>query len=161
MAVVAARVNDERDVERGERGAVAAVAGQVSEALLTLDYQDPDAQRDRIRQLSTGDLFEAYEGVLPGLQAFVAQTEGATSVTVKDSYVGDIENGEARVIVVSDLAVESASGRRQLNNVYTLVYVKKLDGEWKADRVDSLNFGTGPSILDQPKPTTTTSAPTG
>jgi Mce-associated membrane protein len=140
LGVTAVSLRADLDREREERRDVAEVAGAFSEAILSYDFKDLDATKQRVLDLSTGDFADDFDTSFEGLSALVEAAKGRATATVQDVFVGDIGDGEATVITVVDLAATGASGDRTVPDSYIRLSLVRVDGEWKVDGLTSLNF---------------------
>lgn len=139
-------------------------AGQVAEALLTYDHEDPDAHRDTVLALATGSFRSEYEDAFDqGLRDLITQVEASSEGFAKEVYVSAIDEERAEAIVVSDVTRDGAGGPRTLFDIYMLLGFVEVDGTWKVDQVTDLNFDDqaagGASNGSDPASTTSTSAP--
>ena len=131
-------------------------AGQVGQALLTYDYNDPDAHRDRVLALATGSFRKEYSDQFDqGLRELITKVQAKSEGFVKDVYVSEIDDERAEAVVVSDVTRDGAGGKRTLYDIYILLTFVDVDGTWKVDQVTDLNFATNGADTSA----TTTSTP--
>jgi Mce-associated membrane protein len=145
LGVTAVSLQRELDDERGDRREVQRVAGAFSEAILSYDFEDLDATRERVLDLATGDFADDFRESFEGLSALVEAVDGQATATVQDVFVGDIDGGEATVITVVDLEATGTSGDRSVPDSYIRLSLVRIDGEWKVDGLTSLNFAQEPA----------------
>ncbi len=135
-------------------------AGTFGEALVTYDFQDPDAHRDAVLALSTGSFREEYEDAFDeGLAQVITEVEATSTGFVKDVYVSEVDEERAQAIVVVDIEHTGTAGPRTLFDVYFRLTFVQVGGEWKVDQVTDLNFDTGPTPAAPGDSTTSTTAP--
>lgn len=149
-AVLSARLADERDRHQ----AIEEVAGRFAAALLTYDFEKLDASKQRVLELSTGNFRKEYErAFVGGLDKLYLETKARSVGTVKDVFVGTVEDDTANAIVVADAVAEGTSGTRRRLDSYIQLDLVRVGGRWRVDGVTSLNFG------QEPGSATTTTAP--
>jgi Mce-associated membrane protein len=158
LMFVAASLNDQLDDERDVRADVEDVAGRFSEALLTYDFNDLDATRDKVLALSTGTFATEYEEAFPGLAELIAQSQSSASATVKDVFVSRIDGDRATAITVVDAVGNGTGGPRSQPDSYVRLDLVRTAGGWMVDGVTSLNFTSAPA---DDAGTTTTTVPAG
>ncbi len=136
-------------------------AGQAGEALLTYDYEDPEAHRDAVLALATGSFRGEYQEAFDqGLGELIIEVQARSQGFVKDVYVSAIDEERAEAIVVADVTRNGAGGERTLFDIYILLTFVEVDGTWKVDQVTDLNFATEGAV-DTPSgtdPSSTTTA---
>jgi hypothetical protein len=154
LGVVAAR-NSGGD---GQVDSLRRSAGQVAQALLTYDYNDPDAHRDRVLALATGSFRNEYSDQFDhGLRELITKVQAKSEGFVKDVFVSEIDAERAEAVVVSDVTRDGAGGKRTLYDIYILLTFVDVNGTWKVDQVTDLNFAT--SGADPSATTTSTPVP--
>lgn len=130
----------------GDDGRVASLrraAGEVGQALLTYDYNDPEAHKERVLALATGSFRSEYGDAFDhGLGELITKVQAKSEGFVKDVYVSEIDDERAEAIVVSDVTRDGAGGERTLYDIYILLTFVDVDGTWKVDQVTDLNFAT-------------------
>ena len=139
-------------------------AGTVGEALLTYDYEDPEAHRDAVLALATGSFRSEYEDAFEqGLGELITEVQATSEGFVKEVYLSEIDEERAEAIVVTDVTRDGPGGPRTLFDIYVLLTFVEVDGEWKVDQVTDLNFetegATGGSAADGAGSTTSSSVP--
>jgi hypothetical protein len=140
--------------------AVREAAGTFGEALVTYDYHDPEAHRDRVLALSTGSFREEYEDAFDtGLSKVITEVEAVSTGFAKDIYVSELGDADAQAIVVLDVEVDGVAGPRTQRDLYVRLTFVEVDGEWKVDQVTDLNFdpGAGSTTTSGAPESTTTS----
>ena len=143
---------DDEGSDRAEE--VRRAAGTFGEALLTYDYKDPEAHRDKVLSLSTGSFRQEYEDAFDaGLGPVISGAEAVATGVAKDVYVSELGEADAQAIVVLDVEVTGIAGPRTLRDFYIRLTFVEVKGEWKVDDVTDLNFDPGAAT------TSTTGAP--
>ncbi|MBA2282082.1 MAG: hypothetical protein H0W25_12765 [Acidimicrobiia bacterium] len=135
---VEARLADLDDAEVG-RTEVADVAGRFGVALLTYDYQDLNAARQRVLALATDRFGREYtDAFVNGLDDAITQFEAVADATLVDVYVGAIEGDAAQVVVTLDSQVQSTEGTRRTVSSYLDLRLVREAGAWRVDVATSL-----------------------
>jgi hypothetical protein len=135
-ATLAAERRDRRDIQR--------VSGELATALLTYDYEDLDASRDRVLARATGKFRREYQEAFDSsLETLLTETKATSQGTVTDVFLGDIDAGTVSVIVVANAVADGAAGRRATLASYIQLDLVEVDGRWLVDGVTNLNFGQG------------------
>lgn len=152
VAVVAAVQRQELAAERDDRREIERVSGELAAALLTYDFEDLDASRDRVLARSTGKFRKEYEEAFEsGLRTLLTETKASSRGTVTDIFVGDIEDSTASSIVVANAVADGTSGRRASLASYIQLDLVEVGGRWRVDGVTNLTFGRD-SGAAQPTP---------
>jgi Mce-associated membrane protein len=161
FGVLAARFNSELSDERNERDDVQAVAARMATALLTYDYRDLDASKDRVLADATGTFRREYEKAFTStLAVLIRETKAQSKATVTDLFVSDVTEGAAGALVVVSTERKGVGGAVPAATSYIQLDLVKVGGTWKVDNVTNLNFtGSGTARSPASAPTTTTSAP--
>jgi Mce-associated membrane protein len=142
VAVVATVQRQELAAERDDRQEIERVSGELAAALLTYDFEDLDASRDRVLARSTGKFRKEYEDAFEsGLRTLLTETKATSRGTVTDIFVGDIEDSTASSIVVANAVADGTSGRRASLASYIQLDLVEVDGRWRVDGVTNLTFG--------------------
>jgi Mce-associated membrane protein len=132
-------------------------AGQFAEALVTYDFEDPEAHRDAVLSFATGSFREEYEDAFDrGLGPLIADVEAVSQGYVKDIYVSEIDQDQAQAVVSVDIEHQGVAGARSLFDIYFRLTFVEVGGEWRVDQVTDLNFG---QPAPGPEATTETSVP--
>jgi hypothetical protein len=155
------RLRSDRDAADADRTRVATTATQVVEAMFAVDADsDNKQQADVIHTLGTGPLIEQYEQVIPStrdlLKALGVASEHSR-VTDGGVFVGDVDDNEARVVVVVDLVVIGKT-TKIVPNQYLRIHLVKLDGSWKVDNIENVNVALAGAASDQAPPTSSSSS---
>jgi Mce-associated membrane protein len=156
----------ELDDAGADRAAVADVAGRFGVALLTYDYQDLNAARQRVLALATTRFGDEYtDAFVNGLDDAITQFEAVADATLLDVYVAEVRGDSAKAVVTLDSEVRSTEGTRRTVSSYLDLRLVREDGQWRVDVATSLAAldqdqtpapGTDPAGTD---PTTTTIVP--
>lgn len=155
LAILAAFLANRLDAEQDRGDDIRAVAGQFTAALLTYDFEQLDASKDRVLDLSTGNFKRQYEQAFTGgLDVLLKETKARSEATVTDVYLGEVADHTATAIVVADALAEGTAGSRRTISSYIQLELVKVGGRWRVDGVTNLNFGQGTG-----GETTTTTSP--
>jgi Mce-associated membrane protein len=148
-------VDDLRD-ERDDRREVARVAGDFAEAYMTFDFEDTDKTAEAIADLVTEDFAAAFERAREPLRASFAELQTSTTAEVQEVFVGDIEDGKARALVILDIDLTSTVvGDQGFEDFTILTDLEEIDGRW---RVDSQTYGPQPDLTGGATSTTAPAA---
>jgi hypothetical protein len=148
------------DEGSGRLDAVREAAGTFGEALVTYDYHDPEAHRDKVLGLATGSFREEYENAFDtGLAKVITKVQAVSKGYAKDIYVSELGDADAQAIVVLDVEVDGVAGPRTQRDLYVRLSFVEVDGTWKVDQVTDLNFdpGSGTTTTSGAPESTTTS----
>lgn len=151
VAVVATVQRQELAAERDDRREIERVSGELAAALLTYDFEDLDASRDRVLARSTGKFRKEYEDAFEsGLRTLLTETQASSRGTVTDIFVGDIDDSAASSIVVANAVADGTSGRRASLASYIQLDLVEVGGRWRVDGVTNLTFGrdSGATLTD-------------
>jgi hypothetical protein len=163
FGVMAARFNSQLHDERNERDDVQAVAARMATALLTYDYRDLDASKERVLADATGRFKKEYEQAFTtSLAVLIKETKAQSKATVTDLFVSDVAEGAAGALVVVSSERKGVGGSVPAATSYIQLDLVKVNGAWKVDNVTNLNFtAAGGDAARSPSaaPSTTTSAP--
>jgi Mce-associated membrane protein len=143
-AVVATVQRQELAEERDDRKEIERVSGELATALLTYDFEDLDASRDRVLARSTGKFRKEYEDAFEsGLRTLLTETKATSRGTVTDIYVSEISDSTASTIVVANAVADGTAGRRASLSSYIQLDLVEVGGRWRVDGVTNLTFGQG------------------
>lgn len=158
LAVLAAVLATRLEAERSGHRDVEQVAGRFAEALLTYDFNDLAAAKQRVLSLSTGKFQKEYEQAFAGgLDVLLKETKATSTGTVTDVFVGPIEDDTATAIAVANAVAEGTSGTKRTVASYIQLDLVRVGGRWRVDGVTNLNFGRDAAPVP-PAVTTTTAA---
>ena len=142
LAVVAASQRATLAAERDDRKEIERVSGELATALLTYDYEDLDASRDRVLARATGKFRKEYESAFEsGLKTLLTETKATSKGTVTDIYISDIDRATASTIVVANAVADGTAGRRASLASYIQLDLVEVEGRWRVDGVTNLTFG--------------------
>ena len=142
LAVVAANQRATLSKERDDRREIERVSGELATALLTYDYEDLEASRDRVLARATGKFRKEYESAFEsGLKTLLTETKATSKGTVTDIYVSRIDDSTASTIVVANAVADGTAGRRASLASYIQLDLVEVAGEWRVDGVTNLTFG--------------------
>jgi hypothetical protein len=147
--------NKKASVDSSDRTSISATAAQVAEAITAVLPSASSSQSATVQQLGTSPVVAQYNEISDAIRKVMTQLK-LTSIrgTVKEVYVGNIDNSESKVIVRLDL-VYVGDTTRVIPDQYLDMSLAKLDGTWKVDNVQVLNVA-----LSSQTPTTTPSGST-
>jgi len=149
LAVVAASLQGQLSAERDDRREVERVAGELTAALLTYDHRDLEGWRARVLAHSTGSFRRTFEDTYKAsLEPIVTEAQASSTGTVKDIFLGEIDNGSATAIVVASTVAEGNAGRRRGFDTYVQLDLVEVDGRWRVNDVTNLNLGGSESAGD-------------
>ena len=137
-----------------DRTEISTTAARMAEAMTAVDEAGNGTMAATVDQLGTAPVVDQYKGISGTIRGELA-TFKLKSIrgTVKDVYVGNIDNAESRVIVRLDL-VFVGDNTRVVPDQYLDMTLAKLDGHWKVDNVQVLNVQ-----LANPAPSSSSSPP--
>lgn len=137
-----------------DRTEISTTAARMAEAMTAVDEAGNGTMAATVDQLGTAPVVDQYKGISGTIRGELA-TFKLKSIrgTVKDVYVGNIDNAESRVIVRLDL-VFVGDNTRVVPDQYLDMTLAKLDGQWKVDNVQVLNVQ-----LANPAPSSSSSPP--
>jgi len=155
--------NNEKGTGR-QRAAVALASGRFAERFLTLDSRDPKKTEAAVVALATGAFRRTFrQGFEAGLvPALVAVGQVRTEATVKEVFIGDLDDRTAHVIVHVGVVARPIDRPQVVTNrpdSWIELDLVKQGGRWLVDGVGDLKLGTGTTPDTGPNPTTTTTAP--
>lgn len=128
------------------------VAADFGAALVTYDHRQPEVHRDRVLALATGSFRSEYEDAFDrGLSDLISEVEAVSQGFVDDVYVSALDEERAQAIVVVDIEHDGAGGPRSLFDVYFLLALVEVGGQWKVDQVTDLNFDQGAGTSAAPQ----------
>ena len=137
-----------------DRTQISTTAARVAEAITAMDDTGNGTSGATVDQLGTASVVDQYKEIADKIRQVMGPLKlKSIRGTVKEVYVGDVENAESRVIVRLDL-VYVGDNTRVIPDQYLDMTLAKLDGAWKVDNVQVLNVA-----LAGGAPTTTTTAP--
>ena len=126
----------QRDQDRQEVRASAAEFGQ---ALLSYDHTKLQEARHRVLSLASDDFAKTYdEAFTGGLEGVISKLKADATADVQNVYLGEIEDGTAKAVVVVDSEVHSTAGTRRVRGSYLDMRLVRRGGEWKITDVTSI-----------------------
>lgn len=124
----------EDDADR--RLAAARAASEFTITLLSYDFEDLDAQADRIAELATEEFAEEFADAMDGgLGSSIEELRARSTASVTDVMVSEVPGDRARAIVLADSEITSEAGSRSSTGTYLDVALVHLDGRWQVDDV--------------------------
>ena len=151
-------VRDRNSTESStDRTEISTTAARMAEAMTAVDETGNGTMAATVDDLGTAPVVDQYKGISGTIRGELA-TFKLKSIrgTVKDVYVGNIDNAESRVIVRLDL-VFVGDNTRVVPDQYLDMTLAKLDGRWKVDNVQVLNVqlaNPAPGSSSAPAPST-------
>lgn len=126
----------QRDQERQEVRASAAEFGQ---ALLSYDHTKLQDARNHVLALASDDFAKTYdEAFTGGLEGVITKLKADATATVRTVYLGEVEDGTAKAVVVMDSEVHSTAGTRRVLGSYLDMKLVRRGGDWKVTDVTSV-----------------------
>jgi len=128
------------EAEQARYGEALRAAEATAEALVNIDYRDPEASFEAVRETSTGTFLEQYDASAGSLVDLVTQFESVLTGTVVTSAVSSIDQDDATVLVATDGTVENAQTGQdaQARNFRILVRLGLEDARWLTDDLESV-----------------------
>ncbi|MFA1538257.1 hypothetical protein [Actinomadura monticuli] len=122
-----------------ERGQVRASAAEFGQALLSYDHTKLQDARHHVLSLASDDFAKTYdEAFTGGLEGVITKLKADATATVQAVYLGEIEEGTAKAVVVLDSEVHSTAGTRRVLGSYLDMRLVRRGGEWKVTDVTSI-----------------------
>ena len=138
-----------------DRTEISTTAARMAEAMTAVDQAGNGTMGATVEELGTAPVIDQYKGISGTIRSELASFKlKSIRGTVKDVYVGNIDNAESRVIVRLDL-VFVGDNTRVVPDQYLDMTLAKLDGQWKVDNVQVLNVQ-----LANPAPNSSSAPPT-
>jgi hypothetical protein len=138
--LVAASAQSDARSERADREAAFEAASRLTTAMLTYDYRDFDATKERVFALSTGVFRQQFEEGAGSVAESARLAQGTSEGIVRDVFLSELDDGRARAVVHFDIRGTGIGGTRlQVGNFIDLSLVK-VEGRWLVDGVQYLNF---------------------
>ncbi|QKW38276.1 hypothetical protein HUT06_33270 [Actinomadura sp. NAK00032] len=126
----------QRDADRAQVRASAAEFGQ---ALLSYDHTKLQDARNHVLSLASDDFAKTYdEAFTGGLEGVISKLKADATATVRTVYLGEVESGTAKAVVVMDSEVHSTAGTRRVLGSYLDMRLVRRGGEWKVTDVTSV-----------------------
>ncbi len=148
---------DDLRSDRDDRREIALVASQFAATYMTYDFEDVDATNDALDPLVTEAFAAAFSAQREPLRDSFAAIETSTVATTDEVFVGDVEGGRARALVVVDVELtSSASGTQELEDFSIVLDLVREGGRW---RVDRQRPAPQPDVSGGTAATTTTAPP--
>ena len=122
----------------GDRTEISTTAARVAEAITAMDGSGNGTLGATVDQLGTAPVVAQYKEISDAIRKVMGPLKlKSIRGTVKEVYVGDVENAESRVIVRLDL-VYVGDNTRVIPDQYLDMTLAKLNGAWKVDNVQVL-----------------------
>jgi hypothetical protein len=152
------RVNGKLD----DIDAIRRAAAEFGDAALTYDYTNLKPFRDRMSAHATGTFRRELRDGLGGLESLITQLKARSEATVKEVYVGPVEDHAASAIVLADAKVRYGyAAPKTSSDVSIELQLVEVDGAWLIADVSSLDLGRalGTGGAAGASTTTSTTAP--
>ena len=154
VALVVVLVRDRNKTDtNSDRTEISTTAALVAEAITAMDGAGNGTLAATVDQLGTAPVVAQYKEISDAIRKVMGPLKlKSIRGTVKEVYVGNVENAESRVIVRLDL-VYVGDNTRVIPDQYLDMTLAKLDGLWKVDNVQVLNValaGGTPSSTTTP-----------
>jgi len=138
LATLVVVLVDQRSDEQAAQDALA-LAREYAVVMSTFDYQDLDANREQIAQMSTPAFAERYSALVDALGELVTEGQGSAEARTLHAAVESLDGDTATVLVFADQTatnIESPEGgTSRFRMVFSLV---RTDGRWLVDNVETL-----------------------
>lgn len=122
-----------------DRRNVAERAEQFGQALLSYDHKNLQAARNRVLGMSSDDFAKTYDVAFTGgLESVITKLKADATATPRTVYVNELDEGNAKVVVVMDSEVHSTAGTRRVLGSYLDMKLTKSRGQWKVTEVNSI-----------------------
>jgi hypothetical protein len=143
--------------------AIRSVAGDFGAAALTYDYRDLKPFEARMKAHATGTFRRQLGDGLAGLTALITGAKSSSEATVKQIYVGEVQDHAASAVVVVEARARNGDEAvRTLPAAYIELQLVEVGGRWLIDGVSTLDLGQAVSgASGAAGATTTTVAPAG
>ncbi|MFA1548416.1 hypothetical protein [Actinomadura chokoriensis] len=126
----------QRDAEREQ---IRASAAEFGRALLSYDHTKLQDARNHVLALASDDFAKTYdEAFTGGLEGVITKLKADATATVRTVYLGEIESGTAKAVVVMDSEVHSTAGTRSVRGSYLDMRLVRRGGDWKVTDVTSI-----------------------
>jgi Mce-associated membrane protein len=122
-----------------DRKDVAERAEQFGQALLSYDHKNLQAARNRVLGMSSDDFAKTYDVAFTGgLEGVITKLKADATATPRSVYVSDLDEGNAKAVVVMDSEVHSTAGTRRVLGSYLDMKLTRHHGQWKVTEVNSI-----------------------
>lgn len=118
--------------EAARYGEVMQSARETADALLNIDYRDPDASFEAVSQTATGTFLDQYEASSESLVDLVTQYESVQTGEIDSAAVSSIDADDATVLVAATTTVTNlqTGDDGQLRVYRILITLVREDGQW-------------------------------
>lgn len=138
LAALVVVLLDHRTDEQAEQEAVA-LAREYAVVMSTFDYQNLDANRERIAEMSTPAFAERYGSMVDALRELVTEGQGSAEAQALHAAAEHADGDTATVLVFADQNATNVStpdgGTSRFRMVFSLV---RIDDRWLVDNVETL-----------------------
>ena len=163
LALVALSIDGDGGGGGGEETEARLAAGRFAERFLTFEHDAVDEWKADVLSLSTGGFSEEVEDVEEGLRTVTAEAELVVEARVTDIFIGEIDRGAVRAVLIYDRDLQDAAGTRRETDRYMQLSMLQVDGEWLVDEVVDIAtagaLGTPDPGGAEPADSTSTTAP--
>ncbi len=120
------------EAEAARYGEVTAAARATAQALLNIDYRDPQASFEAVAATSTGTFLDQYEASSESLVELVTQYESVQTGEVDSAAVSRLDEDDATVLVAATGTVTNLQTGEdgQLRVYRILITLVAQDGTW-------------------------------
>lgn len=148
--------------EEAVRTAVRTRAAEFGVALLSYDHTDLKAAREKVMSMASDDFAKTYDVAFTGgLEGVIGRLKADATATVRNVYVGEVNDTTAKAVVVLDSEVKSTAGTRRVLGSYLEMSLVRQGGQWKVTEVSSIgsiNESMSGSDGQSPSPSPTPSS---
>ncbi|MBS9372179.1 mce associated protein mas1a [Rhodococcus sp. B50] len=138
LATLVVVLVEQRTDEQAAQDAVA-LAREYAVVMSTFDYQNLDANRERIAEMSTPAFAERYGSMVDALRELVTEGQGSAEAQALRAAAEHTDGDTATVLVFADQNATNVStpdgGTSRFRMVFSLV---RADDRWLVDNVETL-----------------------
>lgn len=121
------------------RADIETTASEFTSAILTYDYTDLDAVRERLDGLATETLRDEYvNGLDDSLRSLLIEAQAQSSVEILDVYSSDTEGDTATAIVLARTDVSSTTSAAAEVTSHVEIDLVRVDGRWLVNEMRTL-----------------------
>lgn len=137
---------------------------------LSFDADTVEQSSEQLADRSTEDFAEEFEETrAPGLGTVFSEPGTTTRASVTEVFLGELDRGRVRALVVADIAATSEGQAQRLEDLSFVLELVREDGRWLVDGVGPAPFpevvgggedqSPGPSTPSTTAPPPSTTAP--
>ncbi|QNG19642.1 mce associated protein mas1a [Rhodococcus triatomae] len=125
--------------ENGLRTEAVDVARDYAVAMSSFDYQNLDANRETIAEMSTPAFAHTYNEMVDALAGIVTDGQGQATATAEHVAVESLDDGRAVVLVFADQQAVNVTAPEGNTQKYRMVLTLVRDGDrWLVDDVQTI-----------------------